>query len=128
MRLLLDTHSFLWFVLDSPRLSASGKRLLEDAENERFLSTVSLWEIAIKISTGKLSFKQPFEGFIVDQIRINEFELLETRIQHFAAVATLPLHHRDPFDRLLIAQAMTESLPIVSVDAAFDAYPIERLW
>lgn len=128
MRLLLDTHTFIWFVSDSPRISVTVKELIENENNEKLLSTASIWEMAIKHSSGKLSFGQPFKEFIDQQINLNSIDLLNINLDHIDIVATLPLHHRDPFDRLLIAQAMVEQLPILSADSAFDAYPIGRLW
>ena len=128
MRLLLDTHTFIWFVTDSPKLSVIVKQLIEDENNEKLLSTASVWEMAIKHSSGKLSFGQPFRVFIEQQISLNSIDLLNINFNHIDIVATLPLHHRDPFDRLLIAQAMVEQIPILSADSAFDAYSIQRLW
>ena len=92
------------------------------------LSAASLWEIAIKLSLGKLSLAQPFEALIPQQMRLNGIKLLGIEIEHTATMSKLPFHHRDPFDRLLIAQAMVEQMPIVSADTAFDTYPITRLW
>jgi PIN domain nuclease of toxin-antitoxin system len=128
MRFLLDTHTFIWFVTDSPRLSTRVKELIEDEYNEKLLSTVSIWEMAIKHSVGKLNFGVPFPEFIEEQIQLNSLDLLPIEISHLNAVSTLELHHRDPFDRLLISQALVESIPILSVDIAFDAYPIQRIW
>lgn len=128
MRLLLDTHTFIWFVLDSPKLSLTLRGLIEDENNEKLLSTASIWEIAIKQSTGKLYFGLPFRLFIEQQLSLNSIELLNINLDYIALVATLPLHHRDPFDRLLIAQSMVEQIPILSADSAFDAYQIQRLW
>ncbi|HCF26640.1 MAG TPA: PIN domain nuclease [Cyanobacteria bacterium UBA11049] len=128
MRLLLDTHTFIWFVTDSPKLSVIVKQLIEDENNEKLLSTASVWEMAIKYSSGKLSFVQPFRVFIEQQITLNSTDLLNINLNHIDIVATLPLYHRDPFDRLLIAQAMVEQIPILSADSAFDAYSIQRLW
>ena len=127
MKLLLDTHIFLWFIIGSPNLSTPARELIEDVANEKFVSAASLWEIAIKSSLGKLSLSAPFAELIPQQLSLNGFELLHIEIDHAAIVATLPFHHRDPFDRLLIAQSMVEKMPIVSVDAMFDAYPIARL-
>jgi PIN domain nuclease of toxin-antitoxin system len=101
--------------------------LIEDESNEKRLSLASIWEMAIKQSTGKLSFSLAFEAFITQQLSINDFNLLDIRINHITIVATLPFHHRDPFDRLLIAQAMAEQIPILSADSAFDAYSINHL-
>lgn len=128
MRLLLDTHTFIWFVIDSPRLSTIVRALIENENNEKLLSTASVWEMAIKHSSGKLSFSLPFRVFIEQQLGLNSIELLNINLDHVDIVATLPFYHRDPFDRLLVAQAMVEQIPILSADSAFDAYPINRLW
>jgi PIN domain nuclease of toxin-antitoxin system len=128
MRLLLDTHSFLWFIGGSHDLSTTARTLIEDASSQPFISVASLWEMAIKLSLGKLSLAQPFELLIPQQMQLNGIELLGIEISHVATVAKLSFHHRDPFDRLLIAQAMVEQIPIVSADIAFDAYAVERLW
>lgn len=128
MILLLDTHTFIWYVTDNSRLSNQVLELINDENNEILLSIASLWEIAIKQNLGKLSFNQPFEVFITQQLNLNDFRLLDIKISHVAVVATLPLHHRDPFDRILIAQALAENIPILSADKIFDAYPIRRLW
>lgn len=105
MRLLLDTHTFLWFLADDPQLSPAARRLIEDGTNEILLSMASLWEIAIKVSLGKLTLGGAFATFIPDQLTLNAFGLLPIELAHVTAVAALPFHHRDPFDRLLIAQA-----------------------
>lgn len=128
MILLLDTHTFIWYVTDNSRLSNQVLEFINDENNEILLSIASLWEIAIKQNLGKLSFNQPFEIFITQQLNLNDFRLLDIKINHIAVVATLPLHHRDPFDRILIAQALVENIPILSADKIFDAYPIRRLW
>jgi PIN domain nuclease of toxin-antitoxin system len=128
MKLLLDTHTFLWFIMGNFSLSADARALIEDPANEKFLSVASLWEIAIKVSVGKLGLSAPFNTLIPQQLSANGFELLRLEINHAAALIGLPFHHRDPFDRLLIAQAMVEQVQIVSLDLAFDAYPISRLW
>lgn len=122
MKLLLDTHIFLWFIMGSPHLSAEARALIEEGRNRKFISVASLWEIAIKSSIGKLTLSSSFEQLIPQQLSLNGFELLPLEIAHLAKVATLPFHHRDPFDRLLIAQAITEEMPLVSSDSAFDAY------
>ncbi len=127
MKLLLDTHTFLWFLDDSPQLSHQGKDLLE-ADNALWLSVASLWEIAIKLQLGKLTVAVPIEGLMTQQLTRDDIELLPITIAPLIVVSTLPLHHRDPFDRLLIAQAIVEQMPIVSADPALDAYPIQRFW
>src|SRR5262245_57878951 len=105
MNLLLDTHSFLWFVTGSLNLSRQARTLIEDPANQPLLSVASLWEMAIKIGLGRLTVEPPFETFISRQLELNGFDLLPIQLRHVAAVITLPFHHRDPFDRLLIAQA-----------------------
>ena len=127
MKLLLDTHAFLWFIADNPRLSAEAKALLE-SDVELLISAASLWEIAIKTSIGKLTLTQSYEVFIPQQLEQNSIEILPVKLEHLVVVSTLPFHHRDPFDRLLIAQAMVEKMPIVGIDKAFDAYSVTRLW
>ena len=128
MKLLLDTHTFIWYVLDSEKLRDATLALINNGDNEVFLSTVSVWEIAIKQSIGNLNLKISLKPFIDQQLSLNNFYLLGIEVKHLAVVATLPLHHRDPFDRLLIAQAISEQLPIVGADAAFDSCAVQRLW
>jgi len=128
MILLLDTQALLWFVWDDPQLSAVAKGLIEDPDNRKLVSIASCWEIAIKVSIGKLNLGEPSRTFLGREITDNNFELLPISLEHATAVETLPFHHRDPFDRLLIAQAILENAPILSADSAFDPYPITRLW
>jgi PIN domain nuclease of toxin-antitoxin system len=128
MKLLLDTHTFLWFISDSPRLSERARSLVQDSSNQVFLSIASVWEIAIKVSLGKLMLTSPFETLIPQQIQLNRFDLLAIDLRHTLQVSTLPFHHRDPFDRLLIAQACVESIPLLSADPLFDSYDVTRLW
>ena len=106
MRFLLDTHAFLWFVLNDPRLSQEALKLISDPKNDLLISPASYWEIAIKVSLGKYEIPGSFQAWMEDQISINNFEILPIRIVHTAKVATLSFHHRDPFDRLLVAQAL----------------------
>jgi len=126
MRYLIDTHAFLWFIANNPHLSRSARQLIE-ADNTIFLSIASLWEIAIKISVDKMQPAQSF-GLFAQQMQDNDIQLLGITPAHLAEVAIMPLHHRDPFDRLIIAQSIREAMPIIGVDAAFDAYGITRLW
>jgi PIN domain nuclease of toxin-antitoxin system len=128
VRLLIDTHTFLWFALDSPELSSTARDLIIDAENEILLSVASAWEIAIKVSIGKLTLSQPFTLFLPDQLRRNDIELLPVTLPHIQHIATLPFHHKDPFDRMIIAQSLVEKIPLISIDAVFDAYSVQRLW
>ena len=128
MRLLLDTHTFVWYVTNNQKLSSTARQLINEGNNEVLLSIVSIWEMAIKHSIGKLSFELPFEIFISQQLAVNNFDLLNIKISYLNVVANLPLHHRDPFDRLIIAQAMVEQIPVVGTDEIFDSYLIQRLW
>lgn len=128
MPLLLDTHTFLWFVLNDPRLSGTAGTLLRDAGNQVFLSVASVWEMAIKVSIGKLPLAQPIDILIPEQLARNDFRLLPIELAHVTRVSTMPLHHRDPFDRLLAAQSLTERMPLVSGDSVLDGYGLTRLW
>jgi PIN domain nuclease of toxin-antitoxin system len=128
MRLLLDTHTFLWWVADAPELSAAAKEAIREPDAGCWLSLASCWEMAIKQSLGKLRLPAPLPRFVPEQLAANRFQQLGIEFRHVARVASLPLHHRDPFDRLLIAQADAEDLVLVSADPAFDAYGVERLW
>ena len=128
MILLLDTHALLWFLNDDPLLSATAKGLIEDPANQKFVSMATCWEIAIKVGLRKLSLGEPATTFLPRELTFNHFDLLGIELRHATFVESLPQHHRDPFDRLLIAQAMIEAIPIVSVDAALDPYGIRRLW
>lgn len=128
MKILLDTQAFLWLISDSEELSKKAKNIFLDLDNQLFLSLASIWEIAIKNSIGKLSFKKPVEEFIAEQLQINNISCLEIGFRHVIRTANLPFHHRDPFDRLLISQAIEEKIPIVTSDKAFDKYAIKRIW
>jgi PIN domain nuclease of toxin-antitoxin system len=128
MKLILDTHSFIYFIEGNPRLSARARALIEDINNDKFISKASLWEMAIKVSIGKLTLADRFDKLIPQQIALNGFELLNIEMEHVCVVSDLPFHHRDPFDRLLIAQSMSEQFPIVGNDSKFDDYQVQRLW
>jgi PIN domain nuclease of toxin-antitoxin system len=128
VRYLLDTQTLLWYTLANPKLSGPAKALVLDSSNEILVSIASFWEIAIKASIGKLTLHQPFEKFVDVCLNKYAFTALQIEPKHAAAVMMLPFHHRDPFDRLLVAQAIVESIPIVSSDAVLDQYPVTRLW
>jgi len=128
VKFIADTHAFLWFITDSERLSPKAKTFLEASESDRVLSAASIWEIAIKTSLGKLSFKKPLEELLPEQIRLNYFQVLDISSEHALRVAGLPMLHRDPFDRMIVAQALVERLPILSNDGALDGYGVRRLW
>jgi len=128
MRLLLDTHAFLWMSLDDPKLCENARLLLADPNNELFLSPASYWEIAIKMSIGSYTLTEPLEEFVNREVQRNDLAILPIGIKHAAVVSQLPFHHRDPFDRMLIAQAMCEDLTVVGKDEVFDQYQVKRLW
>lgn len=128
MRVLLDTHAFLWWVEDAPALSKRARATISDPSNECLLSLASCWEMAIKLSLDKLRLRSSIERFIPEQLAANAFRQLEIDFRHVARVATLPFHHRDPFDRLLAAQAMEERCSIVSKDPVFRRYGVKRIW
>ena len=131
MRLLLDTHAFLWYMAGDDTLSVEARRLIDDRSNERLLSVASLWEMAIKASQGKLSFDRPFAEMVNGTVRANGLQTLGLTVNHAAAVSALPFPpsgHRDPFDRLMIAQCLVEGVPFVSCDEKVDDYPVSRIW
>lgn len=128
MRLLLDTHSFLWFILDDPKLSSAARRHIEDPGNYIELSPASYWEIAIKVGLGKYVLPLPLDAFIDQQIAPNAIDILHILPRHVAVLTSLPKHHKDPFDRLIVAQAMAEQIPIISVDPIIDSYGVARVW
>jgi PIN domain nuclease of toxin-antitoxin system len=126
--LLLDTHTLLWFLWDDQQLSTHAKTLIQKPENRKLVSVASCWEIAIKVSIGKLNLGEPASSFLPREITRNNFELLPIGLNHVTAVEGLAQHHRDPFDRLLIVQAIVEGLELVSADPIFDQYGVSRLW
>ncbi len=128
MKLLLDTHALLWFATNDAQLSRTADSVIADSQNEVFVSPASYWELAIKVSIGKYPLSVPFETFIRNAIDGNQFQILAIEPKHVAEVCSLPHYHRDPFDRLIIAQAIVEQMTVVSSDKEFRAYPITRLW
>jgi len=128
MRVLLDTSSFIFFISGSRQLSTTARELMEDFGNKLFMSVASLWEMAIKINTGKLELTEPFERIIPEKLEENDIKILQIKTQHLFRLIKLPFHHRDPFDRLILAQGLSEKLPIISPDRAFHAYPVEIIW
>jgi PIN domain nuclease of toxin-antitoxin system len=127
-RILLDTHTFLWFITDDPQLSDLARTEIEGLDTEVFLSVDSLWEIAIKVSLSKLPLPAPFETFILHQLSANDIQLLDISFANTARVSMLPFFHKVPFDRLLAAQSIEETIPLISADTAFDAYGVHRIW
>lgn len=128
MKLLLDTHAFLWMSLDDPQLSRQAHDLIADTYNELLLSPASYWELAIKVSLGKYQLAEPLDEFVNREVQKNGVTILPIQPAHAAQVAGLPFHHRDPFDRLLIAQAKVEQVALVSKDTVFDDYGVQRRW
>jgi PIN domain nuclease of toxin-antitoxin system len=127
MRLLLDTHIFIWWNGNLSLLSAQTRSLCEDKANTLVLSLASIWEMQIKYQLGKLSFNQPLSEIIESQQRTNGIELLPISPEHIYALQNLPLHHKDPFDRLLIAQANAEGIHLITADSVFQQYEVQLL-
>jgi PIN domain nuclease of toxin-antitoxin system len=128
VKLLLDTHAFIWWDNDKSQLSQPALDACLDQSNTLFLSIASIWEMQIKIQTGKLSFTIPLEQRIIEQTRINGLKILPIRQKHIYTLAVLPDHHRDPFDRLLIAQSIYEKMTLISHDAQIKQYSLQLLW
>lgn len=128
MRYLLDTHAYLWAGDESPRLSQSVLDAIENTSDELLPSIASLWEIAIKLKIGKLHLNASFSELSIEQSAMHDVAIQAITLQHLELISRLPLHHRDPFDRLMVAQCLAEEMVIVSNDTALDAYGIERLW
>jgi PIN domain nuclease of toxin-antitoxin system len=128
LKILLDTHTFIWLFEGNSSLSQTARLLIEEPANDLVLSIASLWEMAIKVSTGKLIFRKPYSEFIQEQIDNYDFEVLSVTLEHLKLLSELPFHHRDPFDRLLVVQSIAESILIVSRDTVFDQYGVIRHW
>lgn len=128
MQVLLDTHVFLWWIDNNPQLSAHARTIISDSSNQLFVSTVSSWEIAIKSQTGKLGLPTNLEQFITDQIQRNGMSVMPIQLAHTLAIYRLPLIHRDPFDRMLVAQSQSEDVPILTVDPLITQYAVKTLW
>lgn len=128
MRYLLDTHSLLWFIAGDPRLSERARALIEDLDNELALSAASLWEIAVKVSLGKLPLGEPYETLIPRQLNELGVHVLDLALSDCVEVSKLPFHNRDPFDRMIIAQAKLRGLPVIGRDSNFVAYDIQMEW
>lgn len=124
---LLDTHAFIWYINGDPELSQNARTAIEADNTTNFVSTASLWEMAIKISLGKLELKTPFNQ-IGRQIEENGFEVLPVTFEDTLTVSTLPFHHRDPFDRIIIVQSFNNGLVLISKDKNFDLYKAKVLW
>jgi PIN domain nuclease of toxin-antitoxin system len=128
MKALLDTHVFLWWINDDPRLSDAARELIGNGENALFLSAASGWEIATKMRLGRLEVQGDPEQFIFEQLALNDITVLPISMSHALRTTALPDHHRDPFDRMLVAQSQIEQLPIVTTDPLITRYAVEAIW
>jgi PIN domain nuclease of toxin-antitoxin system len=126
MKVLLDTHAFLWGITDAKPLSSDARKVLTSAE--LWLSVASLWESLIKVQIGKLSLPRPAGAFLAGELASNGVHVLPVSLVHVLRIEALPLHHRDPFDRMLIAQSLEEGWPIVTADPIFKRYPVRVIW
>ena len=128
MRILLDTHAFLWWISDAPQLSQEARQIIGNGENTLFLSAASGWEIAIKTRLGKLKLPADIASFILEQLSVNAVTPLPIQMKHALRVSSLPDFHRDPFDRMIVAQAQVEDLPVLTADPQFAAYNVQIIW
>ncbi len=128
MKVLLDTHTFLWWNLNAPQLSSTAKTIIANPNNEIFLSAVSAWEIAIKYGKGRLELPIPPDRYVSERVALHRFTPLAITLTHASAVHALPPFHNDPFDRLLIAQSQIEGLRLLTVDSKIQQYDVVTLW
>jgi len=128
MKLLLDTHAFIWADGEPQKLSPAAKTACEDPANQIVLSAASVWEMQIKLMLGKLTLRKPLRSLIEDSVQQSGFTLLSVQVEHVLRLDTLSSHHKDPFDRILIAQALTEGCSIVSHDPVFPLYSVQVIW
>jgi PIN domain nuclease of toxin-antitoxin system len=128
MKVILDTHTFLWWIVDDPRLSARAREIIGDGTNELLLSAASGWEMATKAGLGKLDLPGDLEAFILDQMALNAIASLPVLMSHALHIQKLPRHHRDPFDRLLVSQAELEKLPVLTADPQIAQYAVTTIW
>lgn len=128
LRVLLDTHAFLWWVSDEKPLPRKAAKLISDEGNIIFVSHATVWEMAIKTAIGKLTLPEAVGTFVQKQCKLNRFQLLPISLDAISMIETLPLHHNDPFDRLLVAQCLDMKIPIISADAVLTKYRVTRIW
>ena len=128
MKLLLDTHVFLWWIGDSERLSLPARQAITTASNAVFFSAASAWELAVKIRLGKLKLEDDLERFLPDQLQRNAITALPISLSHAMRLHSLPLHHRDPFDRMIVVQAQMDGLTLVTADPFIRLYDLPTLW
>lgn len=128
MNYLIDTHTFLWAISDDDRLSDAAKNIIEKVDQNIHISIASLWEISIKISIDKLELDEAFETLVPRELYNFEIKVIDIEIDHLSRLSSLPLHHRDPFDRLIISQSLEENYPVIGRDNKFDSYKVNRIW
>ena len=128
MRYILDTHTLLWIITEDSKLSTTALKIYLDPSNVMFFSMASVWELAIKASLGKISLGKTLEEFIEEHVKGNDIEILDIHLPHVFRIEQLPFHHRDPFDRLIIAQVIEDNLLLVGNDTIFDLYNVKRIW
>ena len=128
MKYLLDTHTFLWWNMDDAQLSPLAREIISDGANEIFLSAATAWEIAIKTTRGRLELPEDPTRYVSNRMNLHGFQALPVQIHHAVQVYKLPMHHADPFDRLLVVQSQIESMPLISVDAEIRKYEVEVVW
>jgi PIN domain nuclease of toxin-antitoxin system len=128
VRILLDTHAFIWWITGDRRLSDRARGAIGAAEHEVFVSAVSAWEIVTKARLGRLRITERVDRFVPEQLEANAFQALPLTMRHALGLAALPDLHRDPFDRMLVAQALAEQMPLVTGDRAVAAYPVDTIW
>lgn len=128
MDYLLDTHALLWIVTESPLLSPLARDIYLNPEKNIFVSMATVWELSLKSSSGKLFFAKPLDEFVEEHIKGNDIQLLNIELPHIVRLEKLPFHHRDPFDRLIIAQLIENNLTILGADEIFDRYGVKRIW
>jgi PIN domain nuclease of toxin-antitoxin system len=127
LKILLDTHVFLWFFDGDPRMSRKARTALTDPANEPFISAASVWEMTVKASLGRLQLPLAVGDYVAEKI-LRGFHVLPLELPHAARVQTLPFIHQDPFDRMIVAQALVENMPLVSADTYIRQYPVTVLW
>lgn len=128
MKVLLDTHTFLWWITDDNRLSSSAREIITNGDNELFLSAATGWEIAIKAQLGRIKLPKEPHSFIAEQLRLNSIQSIPIHMSHALHIYSLPNHHRDPFDRMIVAQAQLEDLAILTMDSQIARYEIKVIW
>lgn len=127
MKAILDTHAFLWALAGDARMSRHARDVFAGS-TDLFLSMASIWEILIKVQSGKLNFPRPAGPYLLSRLAENRIKTLPISLDHLLAFERLPMHHRDPFDRMLIAQSMEQNLPVITADPLFKQYPVQIIW